>query len=66
MESLKPGLVPGATGSIGYVLVKRISEIEQSIRVVVWNPHSRRRLFSPPGSNGWQTAHSAPSEDLSQ
>lgn len=48
MESPKPILVTGATGSIGYVLVKRISETGQSIRVVVRNPDRAANLRSMP------------------
>ena len=48
MESSKPILVTGATGSIGSVLVKRLSEMGQSVRVVVRNPDRAANLQSMP------------------
>jgi nucleoside-diphosphate-sugar epimerase len=44
MENPKPVLVTGATGSIGSVLVKRLSETGQSIRVVVRDPDRAANL----------------------
>ncbi len=48
MESLKPILVTGATGSIGYAMVKRISGTGQSLRVVVRNLDRAANLRSMP------------------
>jgi uncharacterized protein YbjT (DUF2867 family) len=48
MESSKPILVTGATGCIGSVLVKRLSEIGQSVRVVVRNRDRAAHLRSMP------------------
>jgi nucleoside-diphosphate-sugar epimerase len=48
MESSKPILVTGATGSIGSVLVKQLSEIGRSVRVVVRNPGRAANLRNMP------------------
>src|SRR5512142_868928 len=48
MESAKPILITGATGCIGFALVKRLSEIGQSMRVVVRNPDRAVHLRSIP------------------
>ena len=48
MESPKPILVTGATGRLGYLLVKRLSETGQSIRALVRNPDRAARLRSMP------------------
>ena len=46
MKSPKPILVTGATGSIGSVLVKRLSESGQIVRAVVRNPDRAAALRS--------------------
>ena len=46
MKSSKPILVTGATGSIGSVLVKRLSESGQIVRAVVRNPDRAAALRS--------------------
>jgi nucleoside-diphosphate-sugar epimerase len=48
MDSPKPILVTGATGCIGSVLVKRLSETGGSVRVVVRNPDRAAKLRSMP------------------
>jgi len=48
MESQKPILVTGATGCIGSVLVKRLSQAGKSVRAVVRNPDRAAHLRSLP------------------
>ncbi len=48
MENRRPILVTGATGSIGSVLVKRLSDTGHSIRVVVRNPDRAAALRTMP------------------
>lgn len=48
MESRRPVLVTGATGSIGSVLVKRLSDTGHSVRAVVRNPDRAAYLRNMP------------------
>jgi nucleoside-diphosphate-sugar epimerase len=45
MNNIKPILVTGATGSIGSVLVKRLSELGYRVRAIVRNPRKAAALM---------------------